>query len=80
MPKSWEPAGSWPSTLNTRSEPTRYADRKATNMTIDYSVKMTQYEPVPGYKLKVACSDGATGILDMPRYIDCGVFKPLKNP
>ena len=34
-------------------------------MTIDYSIKVTQCEPMPGYKLKVTCSDGATGIFDM---------------
>ena len=28
-------------------------------MTIDYSIKVTQCEPMPGYKLKVTCSDGA---------------------
>ena len=33
-------------------------------MTIDYSIKVTQCEPMPGYKLKVTCSDGATGIFD----------------
>ena len=27
-------------------------------MTIDYSIKVTQCEPMPGYKLKVTCSDG----------------------
>ena len=26
-------------------------------MTIDYSIKVTQCEPMPGYKLKVTCSD-----------------------
>ena len=49
-------------------------------MTIDYSIKVTQCEPMPGYKLKVTCSDGATGIFDMSRYIDRGMFKPLKDP
>ena len=34
-------------------------------MTIDYSIKVTQCEPMPGYKLKVTCSDGATGIFDI---------------
>ena len=34
-------------------------------MTIDYSIKVTQCEPMPGYRLKVTCSDGATGIFDM---------------
>ena len=37
-------------------------------MTIDYSIKVTQCEPMPGYKLKVTCSDGATGIFDMSRF------------
>ena len=45
-------------------------------MTIDYSIKVTQCEPMPGYKLKVTCSDGATGIFDMSRYVDRGMFKP----
>ena len=49
-------------------------------MTIDYSIKVTQCEPMPGYKLKVTCSDGSTGIFDMSRYIDRGMFKPLKDP
>lgn len=49
-------------------------------MTIDYSIKVTQCEPSPGYKLKVTCSDGATGIFDMSRYIGRGMFKPLKDP
>ena len=49
-------------------------------MTIDYSIKVTQCEPMPGYKLKVTCSDGATGIFDMSRYVDRGMFKPLKDP
>ena len=62
------------------SESTRYADKEATDMTIDYSIKVTQCEPMPGYKLKVTCSDGATGIFDMSRYIDRGMFKPLKDP
>ena len=44
-------------------------------MTIDYSIKVTQCEPMPGYKLKVTCSDGATGIFDMSRYVDRGMFK-----
>lgn len=30
--------------------------------------------------IKVTCSDGATGIFDMSRYIDRGMFKPLKDP
>ena len=34
--------------------------QEATDMTIDYSIKVTQCEPMPGYKLKVTCSDGAT--------------------
>ena len=42
-------------------------------MTIDYSIKVTQCEPMPGYKLKVTCSDGATGIVER------GMFKPLKD-
>ena len=58
----------------------RYADKEATDMTIDYSIKVTQCEPMPGYKLKVTCSDGATGIFDMSRYVDRGMFKPLKDP
>ena len=37
-------------------------------------------EPMPGYRLKVTCSDGATGIFDMSRYVDRGMFKPLKDP
>ena len=49
-------------------------------MTIDHSIKVTQCEPMPGYKLKVTCSDGATGIFDMSRYIGRGMFKPLKDP
>lgn len=49
-------------------------------MTIDYSIKVTQCEPMPGYRLKVTCSDGATGIFDMSRYVDRGMFKPLKDP
>lgn len=65
---------------STHSESTRYADKEATDMTIDYSIKVTQCEPMPGYKLKVTCSDGATGIFDMSRYIDRGMFKPLKDP
>lgn len=60
--------------------PFSYADKEATDMTIDYSIKVTQCEPMPGYKLKVTCSDGATGIFDMSRYIDRGMFKPLKDP
>lgn len=48
-------------------------------MTIDYSIKVTQCEPMPGYKLKVTCSDGATGIFDMSRYVERGMFKPLKD-
>ncbi len=63
MPKSWKPTGSWPSTSSTHSESTRYADKEATDMTIDYSIKVTQCEPMPGYKLKVTCSDGATANL-----------------
>lgn len=42
-------------------------------MTIDYSIKVTQCEPMPGYKLKVTCSDGATGIFDMSRYVERGM-------
>ena len=48
-------------------------------MTIDYSIKVTQCEPIPGYKLKVTCSDGATGIFEMSRYVERGMFKPLKD-
>ena len=48
-------------------------------MTIDYSIKVTQCEPMPGYKLKVTCSDGATGIFEMSRYVERGMFKPLKD-
>ena len=54
--------------------------QETTDMTIDYSIKVTQCEPMPGYKLKVTCSDGATGIFDMSRYVDRGMFKPLKDP
>ena len=53
--------------------------QEATDMTIDYSIKVTQCEPMPGYKLKVTCSDGATGIFDMSRYVERGMFKPLKD-
>ena len=47
--------------------------QEATDMTIDYSIKVTQCEPMPGYKLKVTCSDGATGIFDMSRYVDIDI-------
>ena len=53
--------------------------QEATDMTIDYSIKVTQCEPMPGYKLKVTCSDGATGIFEMSRYVERGMFKPLKD-
>ena len=56
-----------------------HESQEATDMTIDYSIKVTQCEPMPGYKLKVTCSDGATGIFDMSRYVERGMFKPLKD-
>ena len=79
-PKNSKPIGNWPATSSTRSESTRYANKEATDMTIDYSIKVTRCEPMPGYKLKVTCSDGATGIFDMSQYVDRGMFRPLKDP
>ena len=46
---------------------------------LDYLCDVTACEPLPGYKLKVTCSDGATGIFDMSKYIDRGMFKPLRD-
>ena len=49
-------------------------------MDIDYSIKVTQCEPMPGYTLKVTCSDSAPGMFDMYRYVERGMFQPLKDP
>lgn len=35
-------------------------------------------EPLPGYRLKVRCSDGASGVFDMSKYLERGAFKQLK--
>lgn len=46
---------------------------------VDYLCDVTTCEPLPGYKLKVTCSDGSAGIFDMSGYVDRGMFKPLKD-
>lgn len=49
-------------------------------MPIDYSVKVTECTPLPGYKLHITCSDGASGVFDMSKYIGRGVFKAIASP
>lgn len=46
---------------------------------LDYLCDVTECTPLPGYKLKVACSDGAKGIFDMSGYVNRGMYKPLKD-
>ena len=47
-------------------------------MAIDYLIKVIECEPLPRYRLKVRCSDGASGVFDMSKYLERGVFKQLK--
>ena len=44
-------------------------------MAIDYLIKVIECEPLPGYRLKVRCSDGASGVFDMSKYLERGAFK-----
>ena len=47
---------------------------------VDYSVCVTDCVPLADYKLKVVCSDGASGVFDMSKYIGRGVFKAISSP
>lgn len=49
-------------------------------MNIDYSIRVNSAQPLPGYRLRVTCSDGASGIFDMSKYLDKGVFRKLNDP
>lgn len=49
-------------------------------MIIDYSIRVNSVQPLPGHRLKVTCSDGASGIFDMSEYLDKGVFRKLHDP
>ena len=49
-------------------------------MAVDYSVTVTDCEPLPGYRLRVRCSDGACGVFDMARYVGQGMFKAIAAP
>lgn len=48
-------------------------------MAIDYLIQVTECEPLPGYRLKVKCSDGVSGVFDMSKYLERGMFKRLKD-
>ncbi|NMM93453.1 DUF2442 domain-containing protein [Bifidobacterium oedipodis] len=43
-------------------------------------VKVTECEPLPDYRLRVKCSDGAVGVFDMSGYLNRGVFRALRSP
>lgn len=49
-------------------------------MKVDYLVKVTECEPLPGYRLRVACSDGTQGVFDMSAYMDRGAFRLTNSP
>ena len=49
-------------------------------MTVDYMVKVTACEPLPGYMLRVSFSDGARGVFDMSGYVGRGAFKSIASP
>lgn len=46
---------------------------------LDYLCDVTECEPLPGYRLQVKCSDGASGVFDMSGYIVRGMFRPLRD-
>lgn len=46
---------------------------------LDYLCDVTEVTPLDGYKLKVACSDGARGVFDMSKYLDQGDFRALRD-
>ncbi|PLS31662.1 hypothetical protein Uis1B_0483 [Bifidobacterium margollesii] len=47
---------------------------------LDYLCEVTEVKPLDDYKLRVTCSDGATGIFDMEKYLDHGEFRALREP
>ena len=47
---------------------------------LDYLCDVTSVVPLDGYKLRVTCSDGASGVFDMSKYLDEGAFRELRNP
>lgn len=47
---------------------------------LDYLCEVTEVRPLDGYKLHVTCSDGASGIFDMTKYLDQGAFQALRDP
>ena len=49
-------------------------------MNIDYSIRVNSAQPLPGYRLKVICSDGASGIFDMSKHLDKGELRKLNDP
>lgn len=46
---------------------------------LDYLCDVTECEPLPGYRLRVRCSDGASGVFDMSGYVDRGMFRALRD-
>lgn len=49
-------------------------------MAISYLVKVVRCEPLSGYRLRVACSDGAEGVFDMSGYMTRGMFREVGTP
>ncbi|KAB8293620.1 hypothetical protein DSM100685_0688 [Bifidobacterium avesanii] len=47
---------------------------------VDYMVKVTECEPLPGFRLRVACSDGSRGVFDMSKYVTRGMFREVNTP
>lgn len=47
---------------------------------LEYLCDVTAVTPLDGYKLKVTCSDGASGVFDVSKYLDKGAFRELRDP
>ena len=47
---------------------------------LDYLCDITSATPIGGHRLRVTCSDGASGVFDMTPYLDQPAFRPLLDP
>ena len=47
---------------------------------LDYLCDVTSVAPLDDYRLRVTCSDGASGVFDMSKYLSKGAFRELRDP
>ena len=50
------------------------------DMAISTLIEVTDCKPLPDYKLKVKCSDGTSGVFDMSKYMNRGIFRSIASP